>query len=75
MSEPIKSRPMFHSTACERCVFGRGEHAEWCEQNVRPWVVDLMQKRLEDALYEYHEYLYHVTGITTGYDTQEKAKG
>ncbi len=31
MSDPIKSRPMFHSTACERCAFGRGQHAEWCE--------------------------------------------
>ena len=36
MSDPIKSRPMFHSTACERCVFGSGEHAEWCDESDLP---------------------------------------
>lgn len=31
MSE-ITSRPYHPSQCCEKCVFGRGEHAEWCEE-------------------------------------------
>ncbi len=38
MSDPIKSRPMFHSTACEKCVFGRGSHADFC-----PWRVQFVE--------------------------------
>jgi hypothetical protein len=33
MSETITSRPFAPKMACERCVFGRGEHAEWCDRN------------------------------------------
>ncbi len=38
MSDPIKSRPMFHSTACERCAFGSGQHADFC-----PWRVQFVE--------------------------------
>lgn len=34
MSE-ITSRPYQPKMACERCCFGRGEHAEWCEWGQR----------------------------------------
>lgn len=27
----IVSRPFKPAMACERCVFGTGQHAEWCE--------------------------------------------
>ena len=27
---PIVSRPYHAKMCCERCAFGRGEHAEWC---------------------------------------------
>jgi hypothetical protein len=39
MSErAIVSRPYpEHGHACERCVWARGEHAEWCE--LRPIVI------------------------------------
>ena len=33
MSE-ITSRPYRPEQCCEACVFGRGEHAEWCEKSV-----------------------------------------
>lgn len=26
----IVSRPLYHSTGCEKCVFSRGEHASFC---------------------------------------------
>ncbi len=29
VSRPYKPDP---GKCCERCVFGRGEHAEWCEK-------------------------------------------
>jgi hypothetical protein len=35
MSETITSRPFAPKMACERCVFGRGEHAEFCEVVLR----------------------------------------
>ena len=31
MTEPIRSRPYSTNAACEKCVFGRGAHAEWCQ--------------------------------------------
>lgn len=32
---PIVSRPYHAKMACERCTFGSGEHAEWCD-NAEP---------------------------------------
>lgn len=35
MNEPaIRSRPYSTAACCERCVFGRGEHAEFCRYAV-----------------------------------------
>lgn len=47
MEETIKSRPFHPSACCEKCVFGRGEHAEWCELPVR---YGLTQKEIEDGV-------------------------
>ncbi len=33
MSE-ITSRPYRPASACERCCFGRGAHAKWCEHRL-----------------------------------------
>ena len=30
MPEVIRSRPYSTEMACERCVFGRGQHADFC---------------------------------------------
>jgi|HubBroStandDraft_6_1064221.scaffolds.fasta_scaffold540979_2 hypothetical protein len=30
MMPEIVSRPYSTAACCEKCVFGRGEHAEWC---------------------------------------------
>jgi hypothetical protein len=39
MSKPIQSRPYSTAMACEACVFGRGEHAEFCAVPVvRAWL-------------------------------------
>lgn len=32
MSRPYKPDP---AACCEACVFGRGEHAEWCRERIR----------------------------------------
>lgn len=32
--EPIRSRPYSTAAACERCVFRRGFHADWCDCGV-----------------------------------------
>lgn len=37
MSE-IHSQPYRPTMACERCVFGSGEHAGWCENQEIPWM-------------------------------------
>ena len=37
MSEPITSRPFHPDKCCERCVFGSGEHAEWCRAGIIPF--------------------------------------
>ena len=41
-AEPIVSRPYRPGeNCCERCVFGSGEHAVWCEE-FGPWAkIDL----------------------------------
>lgn len=31
-------KPFAKITACERCVFGRGEHALWCVHGFQHWL-------------------------------------
>lgn len=35
MADIIQSRPYKPEQCCERCAFGRGKHAEWCQTG--PW--------------------------------------
>jgi hypothetical protein len=35
-------------TCCERCVYGRGEHTEFCE--AAPSLADLLQRRIDEHL-------------------------
>ena len=44
MSQTIQSRPYHPQAACERCVFGSGEHAPWCEHAPRAtYILDAYQ--------------------------------
>lgn len=53
--------PPAKSTACERCVYGRGRHARWCEHGKEwrlignwgdgnSWVRDAFMKAIKDGL-------------------------
>lgn len=54
MEEPIKSRPYGAAPqACERCVFGRGEHAEFCQVQL---VADHIKKSLNGACWEFRDW-------------------
>jgi hypothetical protein len=33
--QPIRSLPYHPKNACEKCVFDRGEHAEWCPESAK----------------------------------------
>lgn len=53
--DPIRSRPYSTAMACERCCFGRGEHAEYCAQGVIQRYAD---SRIEAALHELSRMFY-----------------
>ena len=49
MSESIQSRPNHFNPAyaCEQCVYGTGEHAEWCPEKTY-W--EKIHNQLQDAI-------------------------
>lgn len=58
----ITSRP-YHpdpQMACERCVWGRGEHAEWCD-NYKIQVY--LRKWISAAMQEFSDYLQPLVGV------------
>jgi hypothetical protein len=53
----ITSRPYKPDSAkcCERCVFGSGEHAEWCEKLRAEVILLRVGKILDQLAYQYRQ--------------------
>lgn len=71
MPEPaIRSRPYSTASCCERCVFGRGEHAEWCQSKA---IAAYLDGAFTEALRQFDEILRPVSSSPG--NTREFAPG